>query len=95
MMTRRHNRPISVTLGDLHDSVQARVKSGSYSSASEVVRAGLRALDREDAALNEWVRRRIEEAMKDPSPAIPARTVFKRLRAHSARMRAKKKDEKI
>ena len=49
-MTRRSNRPISITLGDLHESLRARVKSGTYASASEVVRAGLRALDREEAA---------------------------------------------
>ena len=90
-MTRRSNRPISITLGDLHESLRARVKSGTYASASEVVRAGLRALDREEAALNDWARERIEEALKDPRPPIPARTVFKRVRAHSARLKSRKK----
>ena len=36
------------TLGPLTGAAQERVKSGRYASVSEVVRAGLRALDRED-----------------------------------------------
>jgi antitoxin ParD1/3/4 len=80
----RTSRPITVTLGDLQESVEARVKSGAYASASEVIRAGVRALDREDAALNEWMRRRVEEAFTDSRPNVPAREVFKRLREHHA-----------
>ena len=44
----RTNRPISVTLGELQHGVETRVKSGAYASASEVMRAALRALDREE-----------------------------------------------
>jgi antitoxin ParD1/3/4 len=85
----RASRPITVTLGDLHDHVEARVKSGAYASASEVLRAALRALDREEAAISEWLRQRVDEAFADPRPNIPARDVFKRLREHhAARMRA-------
>jgi antitoxin ParD1/3/4 len=79
----RTSRPISVTLGDLQDRVESRVKSGAYSSASEVIRAGLRALDREEEAVNEWVRKRVQEALDDPRPSVPARTVFRRLRARA------------
>ena len=46
----RRSRPISVTLGDLHERVETRVKAGTYASASEVLRAAVRALDREEAA---------------------------------------------
>jgi antitoxin ParD1/3/4 len=81
----RTSRPITVTLGDLHDRVAARVKSGAFASASEVIRAAVRALDREEAALDDWMRKRIEESLADPRPSIPAATVFKRLRAHRAR----------
>jgi antitoxin ParD1/3/4 len=80
----RTSRPITVTLGDLHDHVEARVKSGAYASASEVVRAAIRALDREEAAVNDWLRQKVEEAFADPRPNVPPSDVFKRLRAHHA-----------
>src|SRR5436190_7982000 len=78
----RTSRPITVTLGELQERVEARVKSGAYASASEVMRAAVRALDREDAALSAWLRRRVDEAFADPRPSISARDVFKRLRKH-------------
>jgi putative addiction module CopG family antidote len=40
---------VTVDLGDLGPEVQARIDSGEYASASEVIRAGLQALDREEA----------------------------------------------
>jgi antitoxin ParD1/3/4 len=76
---------MTVTLGDLRKRVDARVKSGAYTSASEVMRAAVRALDREEAALKDLMRKRIDEAVADPRPNIPARTVFKRLRDYHAR----------
>jgi antitoxin ParD1/3/4 len=85
----RANKPITVTLGDLQTKVDVRVKSGAYSSASEVVRAGLRALDREEAALNEFLRAKIRESLDDPRPSVPADEVFERIeRKHAARMKA-------
>jgi antitoxin ParD1/3/4 len=78
----RTSRPITVTLGELQKRVEARVASGAYASASEVMRAAVRALDREEAALNDWLRRQVNEAVADPRPPSPARDVFKRLRAH-------------
>lgn len=83
----RTSRPVTVTLGDLHERVEARVKSGTYASASEVLRAGLRALDREEEALNDWMRQKIRESLEDPRPSIPADEAFARLRAHARRMR--------
>jgi antitoxin ParD1/3/4 len=76
---------MTVTLGDLRKRVDARVKSGAYASASEVMRAAVRALDREEAALRDWMRKRIDESLADPRPNISAGTVFKRLRAYHAR----------
>jgi putative addiction module CopG family antidote len=38
-----------IDLGPLRQSVEDRVQSGSYTSADEVVRAGLLALEREEA----------------------------------------------
>jgi len=91
----RTSRPITVTLGDLQERVAARVRSGSYASASEVMRAAVRALDREEAALGDWLRRRVDEAFADPRPPIPARTVFKRLRRHHARRAKAARNEKV
>lgn len=80
----RTSRPITVTLGDLHERVETRVKSGSYASNSEVLRAAVRALDREEAAIAEWLRQKVDESLADPRPNIPAADVLKRLRAHHA-----------
>ena len=90
----RTSRPISVTLGELHERVAARVKSGAYASASEVMRAAVRALDREEAAVTDWLRQRVDEAFADPRPSRPAREVFKDLREHHARQIAAKRHEK-
>jgi antitoxin ParD1/3/4 len=91
----RTSRPITVTLGDLQKRVEARVKSGAYASASEVMRAAVRALDREEAALDDLMRRRVEEAMADPKPSVPAGKVFKRLRAHHAKRARGRRHEKV
>ena len=78
-------KPVTVTLGDLQARVDARVRSGAYASASEVVQAALRALDREEATLDRVILRKVQEASDDPSPTIPADQVFAELRAHHAR----------
>jgi antitoxin ParD1/3/4 len=80
----RSSKPITVTLGELQERVDARVKSGAYNSASEVIRAGLRALDREEEALDELWRRKIQESLDDPRPDIPLEEVFERLEKKAA-----------
>jgi len=101
-MATRANKPITVTLGPLAERVEARVRSGDYASVSEVIRAGLRALDREDALIERlfvpideddpkwiaYVRDKVEEALADPRPPIPAEEAFARLEAHVAARRA-------
>ncbi len=104
-MPARKHKPISVTLGPLGARAEERVKSGDYASISEVVRAGLRALDREEEALDRlfgppadeddparkaWVRARIEEALNDPRPPIPAAEAFADLDARIAAYKAKR-----
>ena len=85
----RTTKPVTVTLGDMQRHVDARVRSGAYASVSEVVRAGLRALDREEAAIDAVLRKTVQEALDDPAPAVPADEVFAELRAHHAkRMKA-------
>ena len=69
-----------VDLGPLRQRVDERVQSGSYASADEVVRAGLLALEREEAATNEWLTKLAEESLADPRPSAPAAQVFRELR---------------
>ncbi|ANL33138.1 type II toxin-antitoxin system ParD family antitoxin [Rhizobium phaseoli] len=85
----RSSKPITVTLGSQQKSLDARLQSGAYSSASEVIRAALRALDREEDALDEIMRRKIREAIDDPGSDIDADTVFERLEhLHAERVKA-------
>jgi len=65
--------------------IDSKVDSGAYASASEVVRAGLRALQERDAAFERWLR---EEAVPtydaikaDPSSRLSAKSVFAEARA--------------
>jgi antitoxin ParD1/3/4 len=88
----RISKPISVTLGPQQASLERRLQSGQYSSASEVLRQALRALDREEAVLDEALRQKVEASMADPRPSVPAKDVFKRLRArHGRRQKASKR----
>ena len=80
-MMNRASKPVTVTLGQLTERAQAHVESGRYASISEVVRAGLRALDREEAALDAIMREKIAEALTDPRPSVPMEEVFADLRA--------------
>ena len=69
------SKAVTVTLEDMLESAEARVRSGAYSSLSEVVQEGLRALDRED----EWLREAVRESLDDPRASIPAEEVFAEL----------------
>jgi antitoxin ParD1/3/4 len=76
---------IRVDLGALRRAVDSRVESGTYATPDEVIRAGLLALEREEAGLNEWLTRLAEEALAGPKPSIPAAQVFRELRAKYSR----------
>ena len=56
---------VSIT-EELHEIVQAKVKSGLYSNASEVIRDAIRKLEREDKNENTWFKLNniLEEAEK-------------------------------
>lgn len=65
------------------------VRSGAYASASEVVRAGLRALKERDALTERWLREAVAPAYDaveaDPNRVIPAKEAFAAVREHHAR----------
>lgn len=86
------NTTMTVTLGDLAEKVEERVRSGEYHSASEVVRAGLEALEREERAFNAVLKAKVEEALADPRPSIPMEEVFARLRARLDERDARERD---
>jgi antitoxin ParD1/3/4 len=66
--------------------IDSLVASGTYTTASEVVAAGLRELQERDAALEQWLREEVVpvvDAMEaDPSRGIPADQVLAELRSH-------------
>jgi antitoxin ParD1/3/4 len=74
-----------VDLGPMRKSVEDRVQSGSYASADEVIRAGILALEREEAATNGWLIQLAEDSLADPRPSVPAAQVFRELRAKYGR----------
>jgi antitoxin ParD1/3/4 len=89
-MPARANKPVSVTLGPLAEHAEARVKSGAYASVSEVLRAGLRALDREEAMFDALLKSKVEKALADPRPPVPADEAFARMDRFIADQKAKR-----
>jgi antitoxin ParD1/3/4 len=88
----RTSKSITLTLGKQQRVLDSFVASGDYDSASEAVRAALRALEREKEALDEIMRAKIREAIDDPRPSVPAAKVFANLRAmHAEQVKADKR----
>jgi antitoxin ParD1/3/4 len=83
-MANVRKRSISLT-PDLDDSIQRRISSGSYASQSEVIRAALRALERDEqeqarklAALDAAIARGLADA--EGGHVMPADEAFAHVR---------------
>jgi antitoxin ParD1/3/4 len=77
--------------------IDTLVASGTYASGSEVVRAGLRALQERDAAVEKWLQEEVvgvyDTMQADPSRAISAEHVFATIRArHADRLKRKPRE---
>lgn len=82
-MTKVAKRTFSLS-GSHADFIDTKVASGAYASASEVVRAGLRALQERDAAMERWLKEEVTpayDAMKaNRGRGVPAEKVFAEVR---------------
>jgi antitoxin ParD1/3/4 len=66
------------------DYIDRLVASGEYGSASEVVRAGIRALQKHDEVIEHWLQTEVAETYdrmrNDPARGIPLQTVAEKFR---------------
>ncbi|MDM9626212.1 type II toxin-antitoxin system ParD family antitoxin [Rhizobium sp. S152] len=93
-MANIEKRTISLP-GDQAAFIDAKVQAGEYASASEVIRAGLRALRERDKAVERWLKGEVAasyDAMKaDPARRVSVDTAFASVRdRHAARVKAHK-----
>jgi len=65
--------------------IDAKVAQGEFTSASEVVRAGIRALKERDEAIERWLREEVaptyDAMIADPSRTIDSAAVWENIRA--------------
>jgi len=79
--------------GEQASYIDSLVASGGYATSSEVIRAGPRALQERDAAIEKWLREEVvpiaTAIQADPSGTIPADRVFDEIRTlHDQRLKA-------
>ena len=90
-MAASHKRSFSLP-SEQASYIDNLVASGTYATSSEVIRAGLRALQERDAAVERWLREEVvpvAAAMQaEPGRAISADRVFSDIRAlHTRRLK--------
>jgi antitoxin ParD1/3/4 len=73
---------------DLEAYVDAKVESGEYAHASEVVRDAIRAMMREEAEKLEWLRNAVAEGVKsaDDGPLISGKELVARVKRRGREM---------
>jgi len=85
MMALVEKRTVSLSAAQA-SYIDAKVAGGGFASASEVVRAGLRALQERDAAVDRWLKDEVVpvyDAMQaEPGRGRSPEQVADRLRAH-------------
>lgn len=65
--------------------IREKVEDGSYGSASEVIRAALRAFQREEKEHEERmaaIKARVKASVEDTRPPIPMEDAFRQVREH-------------
>ena len=76
--------PSSYVIGDHFERfIREQLTDGRYSSASEVVRDGLRLLEEQEQLRQLRIlelRKAVQESRNDPRPSVPAEEVFERLK---------------
>ncbi len=90
----RTTQQLSITLpNEMASLVKAKVAAGTYATESEVIRDGLRALMARDQAMENWLQDQVGpayDALKaDPSRAVSAEQIRKRLAAEHQKASAK------
>ena len=82
----RTTQQFSITFPhEMAEAVERKIQSGAYASVSEVMRDGVRALIEQDAAIERWLREDVisghAEHLADPSKAVPAQDLLRRIKA--------------
>ena len=80
-------KAVTVTLGEMAERAEAHLASGRFASMSELVRAGLRALDREEQAMDSLLAAKVAEALRDTSADLSHEEAFSVVRQAAAARR--------
>ena len=78
--------------------IREKVENGSFGSASEVIRAALRAFQREEEEHAERIasiKARLKASIEDPRPPIPAEEVFRSLKERLTRLAEEEGDKPV
>jgi antitoxin ParD1/3/4 len=78
---------VTVTLGGVGDKARAWVSEGRYASMSELVREGIKALDRQEDLLDTIFNAKLAEALADDRPGTPIDEAFETIRSAMRKQR--------